>query len=268
MSAHWTSHTSPEGRTYYHDRASGKTQWEKPAGFAPSRHVRPTLESCLDESPHVASIFNAILRHCGSAAVPAVVSHSADADDGLCAGGRGGAYCCASNRIYICTHGWTGCREVAYELSHALNTCRGLVRCSREGMQLDGADCGYLAPPDVACSELRASYWTGRCASAGRGEGDKLRRCMEWHARWATASCFPDDEHLEAHVRWARHACTPAGDDVDLTTRPAARSAAAASPVGEGARAAAAAAAVDPRAATRAHGVGLFAEQAHRWAEG
>ena len=128
---------------------------------------------------------------------------------------RGGAFCCASNRIYLChDNPWVGCRELAYELSHALNVCRGLVRCARDGMVLDGRDCGYLSPPDVACSELRASFWTGRCA--GR-EGARLRDCMEWHARWAVASVYPDDEHLEAHVRWARHRCAPAGADVTLT---------------------------------------------------
>ena len=47
-----------------------------------------------------------------------------------------------------------GCREVAYELSHALNTCRGTVRCAPHGVQVDGKDCGYFSPPDVSCSEL------------------------------------------------------------------------------------------------------------------
>ena len=47
-----------------------------------------------------------------------------------------------------------GCREVAYELSHALNVCRGTVRCAPHGVQVDGKDCGYFSPPDVSCSEL------------------------------------------------------------------------------------------------------------------
>ena len=47
-----------------------------------------------------------------------------------------------------------GCREVAYELSHALNACRGTVRCAPHGVQVDGKDCGYFSPPDVSCSEL------------------------------------------------------------------------------------------------------------------
>eukprot|EP00966_Prymnesium_polylepis_P050955 1179457-Prymnesium_polylepis.1 len=84
-------------------------------------------------------------------------------------------------------------------------------------MQVDGADCGYLSPPDVACSEICAAYWTGRCA--GR-VGGSLARCLEWHARWATQSCYPDDEHLEAHVRWARQRCDaragPAPEDAHL----------------------------------------------------
>ena len=60
-----------------------------------------------------------------------------------------------------------------------------------------------------------------RDGSRGRaGEGrTEAQRCLEWHARWAVASCYPDDEHLEAHVRWARHFCTPEGDDVWLTER-------------------------------------------------
>ena len=148
--------------------------------------------------------------------------------------GRGGAYCCASKRIYICAHPWTSCREVAYELSHALNVCRGLVHCRSEGMRVDGADGGYLGPPDVACSEWRASYWTGRCAQ--RPEGPKRRACHEWHARWATAACYPRDEHLEMHVRWARNACAPEGEDARIAS--------------EGVKGGAA---------------NTFAEQAHRW---
>ena len=162
---------------------------------------------------------------------------SADgAEDPLCAGGRGGGFCCQSRRIYMCAHPWVGCREVAYELSHALNACRGRVHCRREGMQVDGLDCGYLGAPDVACSELRASYWTGRCD--GRGGRERQASCMEWHARWAVSSCYPQDEHVEAHVRWARHRCQPDGADAHLTEarKPAAGSAASA-----------------------------FADQAHRW---
>ena len=62
-----------------------------------------------------------------------------------------------------CTHPHVGCREIAYELSHALNVCRGTVHCRSHGMQVDGQDCGFLGPPDVACSEYRAAHWTGRC---------------------------------------------------------------------------------------------------------
>ena len=46
-----------------------------------------------------------------------------------------------------------------------------------------------------------------------------MPQCLEWHARWAVSSCFPQDEHLEAHVRWARHYCVPSGDDVFLSRR-------------------------------------------------
>ena len=189
----WTEHKAPDGRSYYYDRSSGTSRWTRPDGFRTARHVRPTLQGCLDESPAVAGLYNAILRYCGVAGLPTITSRSGTGDP-LCEGGRGGAFCCASQRIYMCSHGWVGCREVAYELSHALNVCRGKVRCSREGMRIDGEDCGYLAPPDVACSELRASYWTGRCSQ--QGNADAKRRCTEWHARWAVASCFPDDAYL------------------------------------------------------------------------
>ena len=262
----WTEHTAPSGHKYYYDRVSGSSVWEKPAGFATAKHVRPTLESCLDENPQVTSLFNAILKHCGTAAIPKVSAIS-NPEDPLCEGGRGGAFCCASRRIYICTHPWVGCREVAYELAHALNSCRGLVRCSPKGMTIDGADCGYLSPPDVACSELRASYWTGRCDGRGERSGDSLQRCMEWHARWATQSCYPEDEHLEAHVRWARHQCTPRGEDIFLTrgALSASRIAVAAppGPAGGGAATGPSLSSSSTRGEAR-----QFAEQGFRWHEG
>lgn len=244
--AQWSEHKAPSGRSYYFDRVSGRSVWERPAGFGTAKHVRPSMESCLDESPQVASLYNAILRHCGVAALPTVSSRSSSGDP-LCEGGRGGAFCCASNRIYICTHPWTGCRELAYELSHALNTCRGLVNCSRNGMKIDEADCGYLAPPDVACSEYRASYWTGRCSGRGQLGSVALQQCMEYHARWATQSCYPQDEHLEAHVRWARHRCAPQTEhDIFLTRGASARASA---------------------SAGSARDAGQFADQADRWHE-
>lgn len=211
--AAWTAHTSSStGKTFYYDRVSGTSTWTKPDNFgaSPAASSRPTLESCSSDH-RVARLLGAIARHCGAGAVPKV----RPAPPELCTGGRGGAYCCASNSIHLChENAWVSCTELAYELSHALNRCRGLTRCARDGIQVDGADCGYLGPPDVACSELRAAFWTGRCA--GR-EGARLQECQEWHARWAVASVFPDDEHLEAHVRWARHRCRPAGADATLT---------------------------------------------------
>lgn len=86
-------------------------------------------------------------------------------------------------------------------------------------MLVDGKDCGYLGPPDVACSEYRAAHWTGRCDD--RRESQRPA-CLEWHARWATRSCYPNDEYLEAHVRWAAQRCRPDGADASLT-RPAQR---------------------------------------------
>ena len=160
MTAKWSEHTAQDGRTYYFDRVSGRSVWEKPAeAMAP--HTKPTLQSCNDEYPAVASLLNAIVKYCGAEAVPTVASRT-QPDDPLCTAGRGGAFCCASNCIYICSHDWVGCREIAYELSHALNTCRGMVRCSSPGMQIDGKDCGYLSPPDVACSEFAAADRTHR----------------------------------------------------------------------------------------------------------
>ena len=238
MPAEWSAHTSPDGKTYYFDRISGTSTWTKPASFARTA-ATPTLQSCLDSSPAVAALFNAIVKHCGADAIPTVTTRPVVSSDGtedrLCGGGRGGGFCCKSRHIFICSHTWTSCREVAYELSHALNACRGLTHCRGEGMTVDGKDCGYLGPPDVACSELRASYWTGRCVA--RAEGPKRTACMEWHARWATNSCYPDDENLEAHVRHASKQCTPNGADATLTNE--------APPSG---------------------GVATtFAEQAHRW---
>ena len=116
----------------------------------------------------------------------------------------------------------------------------------------------------VACSELRASYWTGRCDGRGELESASLRRCMEWHARWAVAACFPKDEHLEAHVRWARARCVPEGEDVFLTRAP--RSARPAANSGTARGEPSGTRTVGGRAAPGpAH---QFAEQAHRWQEG
>eukprot|EP00966_Prymnesium_polylepis_P043422 1007303-Prymnesium_polylepis.1 len=126
--------------------------------------------------------------------------------------------CCKSQEILLCEKPWVGCREVVYELSHALNACRGRVRCAAGGVSVDGVDCGYFSPPDVACSEYRAAFWTGRCDRADRGKDARsMQQCLEWHARWAVASCYPADEHLEAHVRWARTQCAPSEGDRDLS---------------------------------------------------
>ena len=231
----WTAHKASDGRTFYYNRATATSTWTRPADadLETARHHRPDLQHCLDQSPAVATLFNAILRHCGADALPRVSSRTAD--DPLCQGGRGGAYCCRSKRIYVCTHAHVGCREIAYELSHALNVCRGTVHCRSHGLQIDGTDCGFLGPPDVACSELRASQWTARCNA--KASAAERQRCAEWHARWAVRACYPDDEHLEAHVRWARYRCALLPDDRELG----------------------AAAAAEP--ARRE----AFTEQAHRW---
>lgn len=104
--------------------------------------------------------------------------------------------------------------ELAYELSHAYNACTGVTVCAPGGVIQDGQQCGYLCPPHLACSELRAAYWTGRCADR---TGADLRRCLEYHAEWAVAACFPADPHAPAHVRWATGNCMPQGRDAELT---------------------------------------------------
>lgn len=206
----WTEHTAANGKTYYYDRISGKSQWQRPISFKHLQPDRISLAKCIDEEPVVARLLNTIIASCGVSAVPTVDTRSVT--DSFCDGGRGGAYCCASNRIYLCRAPWVGCREVAYELSHALNVCRGKVRCTSGGMDVDGADCGYFSPPEVACSELRAAHWTGRCAA--RTTEVERGQCLKWHARWAVQSCFPDDENLEAHVRYATTKCSPGEGDL------------------------------------------------------
>ena len=207
--ASWTEHTSSSGRTFYYDRLSGTSTWTRPPNFAaPSAIDTPSaLRDCLAH-PVVARLVGQILTHCGVDALPTV--SRMPADDAFCEGGRGGAFCCAASRIYLCEKAWVGCGEVAYELTHALNLCRGFTNCRRHGVRVDGVDCGYLSPPDVACSELRAASLTGRCA---RHKGAAHERCLAWHARWAVASCYPDDEHLELHVRHAQAQCRPTPDE-------------------------------------------------------
>ena len=133
--ASWTEHTSSSGRTFYYDRVSGVSAWSKPETSvpAPKRRAEPlSLMACLDQ-PAVLGLARAIVRHCGVAALPTVATKPST--DPFCDGGRGGAFCCASKSIYLCEHAWVGCREVAYELSHALNACRGTVRCAPHGVQ-------------------------------------------------------------------------------------------------------------------------------------
>eukprot|EP00316_Scyphosphaera_apsteinii_P013073 CAMPEP_0119309042 /NCGR_PEP_ID=MMETSP1333-20130426/13765_1 /TAXON_ID=418940 /ORGANISM="Scyphosphaera apsteinii, Strain RCC1455" /LENGTH=213 /DNA_ID=CAMNT_0007312947 /DNA_START=90 /DNA_END=731 /DNA_ORIENTATION=+ len=208
----WTEHKASSGRPFWYNRSTGISTWNRPESDLEASLNSVDMSSCLGD-PLVAKLLRAILQDCGWDAIPTVRARRAN--DALCADGRGGAFCCASSRIYLCTESaWVGCREIAYELSHALNVCRGTVRCAPGGMELDGRDCGYFSPPDLACSEYKAAFWTHRCA--GRTNSG-LRECLEWHSRWAVSTCFPEDDNLEAHVRWARHSCTPKGRDRDLT---------------------------------------------------
>ncbi|EOD05358.1 hypothetical protein EMIHUDRAFT_225815 [Emiliania huxleyi CCMP1516] len=213
----WTEHTSSSGRPFFYNPATGASVWERPAGISEarvfSRDTPPTLRACMATDRRVRALAGAIVRRCGVDALPRV--QAAGADTSLCADGRGGAFCCESNRIFLCAStAWVSCRELAYELSHAYNTCTHVTRCAHGGIQVDDASCGYLSPPDLACSELRAAYWTERCA--GRAERDEAR-CLKWHAAWALRACYPSDEHHPAHVRHAVQECTPRGADANLT---------------------------------------------------
>ena len=52
----WTAHKSADGRTFYYDRATATSTWKKPSDFdvRSTRHVRPDLQRCMNESPAVA----------------------------------------------------------------------------------------------------------------------------------------------------------------------------------------------------------------------
>ncbi len=222
MKESWTEHGDASGRAYFYDSVSGVSQWERPAALAPAALAEATqparddlglhrgrdhhsLRGCLASSAAVRGLVASIVDRCGVPALPRVRRSESTAP--VCADGRGGAFCCSENAIYLCDHAWVSCRELAYELSHALNACDGTVRCARGGWQVrDGMDCGYFSPPDLACSEVRAAFWAGRCESR---RGPHLKQCLEYHGRWAVQACYPSDEHLEAHVRYARHRCMP-----------------------------------------------------------
>ena len=108
--ASWTEHTSSSGRTFYYDRLSGTSTWTRPPNFAaPSAIDTPSaLRDCLAH-PVVARLVGQILTHCGVDALPTV--SRMPADDAFCEGGRGGAFCCAASRIYLCEKAWVGCGE-------------------------------------------------------------------------------------------------------------------------------------------------------------
>ena len=104
MASVWTEHKSSEGRTFYYDRVSGVSAWSKPENPLPppKQSAQPlSLAGCLDE-PAVLGLARAIVRHCGFAALPSVSTKPVS--DPFCEGGRGGAFCCASSRIYLCEH--------------------------------------------------------------------------------------------------------------------------------------------------------------------
>ena len=99
----------------------------------------------------------------------------------FCSDGRGGAFCCKANQIIICNERpWVSCKEVAYELAHALNVCRD-VKCHGGGMEIDGEDCGYLDSEGVSCSEMRASFATACCKLAANEA--EMWDCMHYHAK-------------------------------------------------------------------------------------
>lgn len=46
----WTEHKAPDGRTYYHNKALGKSSWEKPAELLSSKVPCSTLDLLLPHS--------------------------------------------------------------------------------------------------------------------------------------------------------------------------------------------------------------------------
>lgn len=46
----WTGHVAPNGRTYYYNKATGKTSWEKPAELQSTKvraHAPLLIASCV-----------------------------------------------------------------------------------------------------------------------------------------------------------------------------------------------------------------------------
>lgn len=107
--AMWSEHQSACGRTYYYNRSTRTSTWTAPPAAELPKALPPSLDPALQPSicrcladPDVAALVSAIVSKCGLDALPSVRAKAQD--DAFCAGGRGGAFCCASSRIYLCRH--------------------------------------------------------------------------------------------------------------------------------------------------------------------
>ena len=73
----WTEHTSESGKVFYYDRISGKSQWNKPTDFGLAKVPHISLQRCAEDSTAVASLLNAIIKHCGASSIPTVATMNA-----------------------------------------------------------------------------------------------------------------------------------------------------------------------------------------------
>lgn len=115
----WTEHSASNGRLFYYDAETGRSVWERPAEMEAVQSVRPlpTLRHCLESDERVAAITRAILSRCGLQGLPAIKQVAAE--EPLCADRRGAGYCCATNRVYMCSQReWVSCRKQATSRPH------------------------------------------------------------------------------------------------------------------------------------------------------
>jgi hypothetical protein len=201
---------SEDGTPYYYNSKTEESAWETPAGASfvaadnlTTNRACPNLEYCM-EHPDVAKII--FLMKERGCAIPSIKCKPNEHP--FCEDGRGGAYCCKANQIILCNQRpWVSCKEVAYELTHALNCCRD-IKCHSGGMDIDGQgrvynvstvlpllimmdidgqDCGYLDAEGVACSEMRASFATA-CGKLAHNE-EEMWDCMHYHAKVLLVDC-------------------------------------------------------------------------------
>jgi len=172
----------------------------------PNRFV--SYERCRASHPSVRRQLHRLQRQ--PRLVLAAESHA------ICQGGRGGGYCCeqgdGGGTVVLCQEKpWVNCETLAYELSHAVAVQEGLVQCRGQGNDYPGVDhpCGYFDEVDLACSEARACREAGRCGQGLRRA--KEQSCVDYHARWAMKSVYPDICAADVNyaVRRGIRVCTP-----------------------------------------------------------